>query len=237
MGNRAFTGIWIPAALWLRKDLTQGEKMLYLEIQSLDNDFGCIASNKKLGDIIQLTPTSVSRALKTLESKELISINYENYKTFSGRKIIITPCENDKPPYQNDKGPCENDKHSNTISNIFSNIDTKVSNVGLPASTPTDESSISKRCQLFIEKFNTIRQVNNKKSKFLANPSLCASLRLRLKIYTPAEILIALENACKDEFHLKNNLKYITPEYLLRLKTIERFKSVEESEPERVMVQ
>lgn len=110
---RAFKGVWVPAELWLRKDLTVGEKMLYLEIQSLDNEFGCIAGNKKLGETIQLNPTSVSRALKSLEQKKLIKITYDDYKVFSGRKIIVTPCENDK-------GACENDKHSNTISNTIS---------------------------------------------------------------------------------------------------------------------
>jgi len=196
--SRAFKGVWIPADLWLRKDLTVGEKMLYIEIESLDNDFGCIASNKKLGEVIQLIPTSVSRALKVLETKGLIKITYDNYVTFTGRKIIITPCENDK-------GVCENDKHSNTISDIVP----KGTNVEL---SPKD------KCSLFIDTFNKIRN-----SKYQPNEKLCSSLNSRIKKYKSSQIFTALKNAMKTEYHINNNFKYLTPEFILREEKIELY--------------
>lgn len=238
--SRAFEGIWIPADLWLRKDLTLNEKIIYLEIKSLDNDFGCVAANKKLADVVQLQPSTVSGILKSLEQIGMIRIDYANYNTFEGRVIRIvrdysTPSEKSIPPSEISGGASEISIHSNTISSNNS-IDTKVSNVGLPSSTPTNEVPISKRCQSFVEKFNKIRRINNKDSKFLSNQTLCASLKQRLKVYSPETILKVIENACNDEYHLKNNLKFVTPEYILRLKTIEMFKDIQFEAEENKMV-
>lgn len=204
--NRAFKGIWIPADLWLRKDLTIGEKMLYIEIESLDNDFGCIASNKKLGEVIQLIPTSVSRSLKVLEEKGLIRITYDNMTTFSGRKITVTPCKNDK-------GVCKNDKHSNTISNI------------VPKGTNGELSSKDK-CKMFVDTFNKIR-----KSKYQPNDLLCSSLNSRLKKYNSTQIFTALNNAMKSEYHINNGFKYLTPEFILREVKIELYLNSNHEEP------
>lgn len=120
--ERKFLGIWIPAWLWLMPDLSLSDKALWAEIESLDNDFGCIASNKKLGQALNIDPTCVSKSIKKLEEKGLLSVTYQDYNSFSGRKITITPpCKNNKGPCKNHKAPCKNDKHSNTISNTISN--------------------------------------------------------------------------------------------------------------------
>lgn len=242
--SRSFEGIWIPADLWFRKDLTLNEKVVYLEVKSLDNDFGCVATNKKLAEVVQLMPSTISGFLKTLESKGMIRIDYANYQTFEGRVIRIvndysTPSEKSIPPSEKSGGASEKSIHSNTISNTIS-IDNKLSNGGLPsANTPEVIVDISKRCRLFIEKFNSIRRINNKNSKFVANNSLCATLKQRLKIYTPDQIITVITNCINDDFHISKKLKYVTPEYVLRLKTIEMFKdgiNAETADEERPMI-
>ena len=45
MKNRAFKGIWIPKEIWLSTDLKVMEKLVLVEIDSLDNEEGCFASN------------------------------------------------------------------------------------------------------------------------------------------------------------------------------------------------
>jgi len=52
------------------------------------------------------------------------------------------------------------------------------------------------------------------------------SLKARLKNYSPAQILTALENAKKDNFHIEQSYKYLTPTYLLRAEIIERYLNV-----------
>lgn len=122
MGERNFQGIWIPAELWLDKTIPLTEKILFLEIQSLDNELGCIKTNKSLSNFLGVNPTTVSHLLKSMESKGLISITYSNYNTFEGRsiRVLSTPWENRKGGCENHKAPCENRKHSNTISNTYS---------------------------------------------------------------------------------------------------------------------
>lgn len=128
--ERKFEGIWIPAELWLTKNLSLTEKVLYLEIKSLDNDFGCTATNKFLSERVQVNPTSISTLLKSLEEKGIIKMVYRDLNSFEGRTINVvyffgehndTPSRNQKPPSKNQKGVCENQKHSNTISNTISN--------------------------------------------------------------------------------------------------------------------
>lgn len=38
MDNRDFKGIWIPKDIWLSDKLTLQEKIMYIEIDSLDNE-------------------------------------------------------------------------------------------------------------------------------------------------------------------------------------------------------
>ena len=43
--ERKFKGIWIPAEIWKSNFLTMQEKIFYVEIDSLDNEDGCFATN------------------------------------------------------------------------------------------------------------------------------------------------------------------------------------------------
>jgi hypothetical protein len=43
--NRDFKGVWIPKDVWLDHNLTWMEKLLLVEIDSLDAEKGCFASN------------------------------------------------------------------------------------------------------------------------------------------------------------------------------------------------
>ena len=43
--ERDFKGIWIPREIWLSSELSLMEKVLFVEIHSLDNERGCFASN------------------------------------------------------------------------------------------------------------------------------------------------------------------------------------------------
>ena len=50
--NRDFKGVWIPKEIWLNTDLSIIEKVLLVEIDSLDNsDRGCFASNEYLAKL------------------------------------------------------------------------------------------------------------------------------------------------------------------------------------------
>jgi len=39
--DRDFKGVWIPKDIWLSENLSLMEKVLFVEIHSLDNERGC----------------------------------------------------------------------------------------------------------------------------------------------------------------------------------------------------
>lgn len=76
MQERAFKGIWIPAEIWLSKDLTIMEKIFLVEIDSLDNDDGCFASNKYFSEFFGVTTVRASQVIKSLNEKGYVEISY-----------------------------------------------------------------------------------------------------------------------------------------------------------------
>ena len=76
--ERDFKGIWIPKEVWLSNDLTLQEKVFLVEIDSLDNEEGCYASNQYFADFFGLSTTRVSLIIKSL---------YKNF--FSKRNCVF----------------------------------------------------------------------------------------------------------------------------------------------------
>ena len=71
--ERDFKGIWIPKETWLSNDLTLQEKVFLVEIDSLDNEEGCYASNQYFADFFGLSTTRVSLIIKSLVDKGYIT--------------------------------------------------------------------------------------------------------------------------------------------------------------------
>lgn len=70
-----FKGIWIPAAVWLEKDLPLIEKLFLVQINHLDNKDGCFASNGYFSDFFGVSKSRCTQIIKSLESKSFISIS------------------------------------------------------------------------------------------------------------------------------------------------------------------
>lgn len=86
--NRGFKGVWIPKELWLNKELTWMEKLMLAEIDSLDNDDGCYASNGYLGPFFQISTTRVSQIVSSLKKKGYISVRYEREGKEIKRRVL-----------------------------------------------------------------------------------------------------------------------------------------------------
>ena len=82
--NRDFKGIWISKEIWESRELTIMEKIFYVEIDSLDNDLGCFASNGYFSDFFNVSKQRCSQIVNSLLKKECISIEYER----EGKEII-----------------------------------------------------------------------------------------------------------------------------------------------------
>lgn len=85
--NREFRGIWFPANVWLDKRLTAIEKIVLLEVDSLDGEEGCYASNDYLADFCQCGASTVSRAISKLRD-----LGYITIASFDGRTRVLHSC-------------------------------------------------------------------------------------------------------------------------------------------------
>ncbi|WP_322528957.1 DnaT-like ssDNA-binding domain-containing protein [Salinicola sp. LHM] len=94
--ERAFRGVWIPADVWLNRDLSMQEKVMLVEIDSLQSPTrGCYKSNKKLAEFFQLSPNRVSEIISSLAKKGWVRIEQiRNGKQIIERRIFMaTPFE------------------------------------------------------------------------------------------------------------------------------------------------
>ena len=82
--NRDFKGVWIPKEIWLNENLTMIEKVILIEIDSLDNEEGCIAANDYLAKFCQCSNWAVSTAIKKLQQ-----LGYIKIVNFDGRHRVI----------------------------------------------------------------------------------------------------------------------------------------------------
>ena len=67
--NRDFKGIWIPKEIWLNQELKLIEKIFLVEIDSLDNENGCFASNQYFANFFGISKGRCSQIISELEKK------------------------------------------------------------------------------------------------------------------------------------------------------------------------
>lgn len=117
MAERDFKGIWIPAEVWLDERLNPLEKVILMEIDSLDcGEKGCYASNEYIAGFCQCSESKVAHAVT-----RLVELGYVFRKSFNGRQRILQS-RLAKFARQNSK-VCKADVQNLQESNIDSNID------------------------------------------------------------------------------------------------------------------
>ncbi len=82
--NRGFKGVWIPKVIWDNEELNLMEKILLVEIDSLDQEKGCFAKNQHFADFLGISKTQVSKYITELENKGMIE-----RESFDGRRRIL----------------------------------------------------------------------------------------------------------------------------------------------------
>lgn len=82
--ERDFKGVWVPKEIWLNKELNIMEKLFLVEIDSLDREQGCFASNSYFAQFFGLKNTRVSQIINSLIKKGFINARYER----KGREIV-----------------------------------------------------------------------------------------------------------------------------------------------------
>ena len=73
--NRKFQGVWIPADVWLDRSLSTTEKVMLVEISSLqDESRGCFATNAYFAEFFALSNSRVSEIISGLAAKNFIEV-------------------------------------------------------------------------------------------------------------------------------------------------------------------
>lgn len=98
--NRGFLGIYIPKEIWFDKNLNANEKVLLMEIDSLDKSpEGCFAGNDYFAEFLDVNETNTSKMIN-----KLIKLGYIENIGFDGRKrhlksnlkFSIEPCHKEQ---------------------------------------------------------------------------------------------------------------------------------------------
>ena len=120
--NRAFNGVWIPKKYWLDENLSPMEVLFMAEIESLDGNNGCFASNNHFADFFGISAGRVSQIITSLKDKGYLAVSYnKNGKQVLNRIIRVVNklnegIKNTKDPIKKTKeGYLENAKGSNTF--------------------------------------------------------------------------------------------------------------------------
>ena len=169
--TRAFKGIWIPAEVWLNPELSITEKVMMVEIDSLQHpERGCYASNAHFAGFFDISISRVSQIINGLQRKGFLSIeNITEKKQVIERRIRIsvgvfgkpTPLENSHTPFRKcDTPPLENAKGSNTKSNNTKSNNTKSNtDKSVGAEAPADANATAAPAKVASPKFNASKEL------------------------------------------------------------------------------
>jgi len=72
---RDFKGVWIPKEIWLSDKLSLMEKVLFVEIHSLDNERGCFASNRHFAEFFNISERQITTYISSLKNKGFITVS------------------------------------------------------------------------------------------------------------------------------------------------------------------
>ena len=76
--SRDFKGIWIPKDIWESNQLSIMEKVLFVEIHSLDNERGCYASNRYFSEFFHVSKRQIQTYIAGLKAKGFITVTIQN---------------------------------------------------------------------------------------------------------------------------------------------------------------
>jgi len=128
--ERQFKGIWIPAEVWLNKDLSLIDKVILAEVDSFcGNGKSYFKSNTKLAEETGLGVSTISRSVKKLIDLGLISSHFNGRLRYLS---IISIVNFTRQPSQYDKAECSKIPTTYTVTKTDTYTSTKGDDIILP---------------------------------------------------------------------------------------------------------
>jgi hypothetical protein len=212
MKQTKFNKNWIaviPAVILYDPKLTDKDKIVYSVISNLTHEKGyCWASNAYIADLLSCAPLTISRSVSNLNKRGYVKNSVEKNKEGTLRKIYLGLSNLNNGVIKNDKRVSQKSITNNITNNIVDNNINNISN----------------------ELLCWINQEYKRKFSILNKNKL----KQRLKTFGIEKIKTAVANAYADEYHIKNNFKYLTPEYFLRSdENLDKWLNVKKEKNER----
>lgn len=217
--QRQFKGIWIPKEVWESKELTLQQKVILVEIDSLDNEEGCYASNKYFSDFFGISNGRISQIISELIDKGYLNVEYiKKDNQILGRILKIQ-----SPPYpvkvfkklnrgylENDKGGIKYSKEGYLENDKDNNIDVNNINVNNNIYSPAKAEQCKEIIDYLNLKANTHYRHNIKKTQTLINARFNEN-------FTIGDFKKVIDNKV-SEWKNTDMAKYIRPETLFGTK-------------------
>ena len=123
--DRDFKGVWIPKEIWLNNDLDMFEKIIYVEIDGLDNENHCVAGNEYFATFCNCSQSKVTKAIKHLKDLNMIE-----ELEFDGRHRKLRVVKDTIQPRIFYEAASENIRANNIVNNttITNSISKDISN-------------------------------------------------------------------------------------------------------------
>lgn len=209
--NRDFKGVWIPKEIWLDDRLTALDKVIFVEIDSLDDgETGCYASNQYLAEFCQCSITKVSNAVA-----KLTELGYIETASFDGRKRVLKSRLTKSVRQDNEKCKADEQKVKGSLNNNIANnkvdyIDKeKPKTVGSLIEGYTDNEDLQKALMDFAKMRKTIKKPLTQRAMELLFDKLD---KLATDDNTKIEILNqSIMNNWQGVFELKETKKQSKP--------------------------
>lgn len=209
--NRDFKGVWIPKEIWLDDRLTALDKVIFVEIDSLDDgETGCYASNQYLAEFCQCSVTKVSNAVA-----KLTELGYIETASFDGRKRVLKSRLTKSVRQDNEKCKADEQKVKGSLNNNIANnkvdyIDKeKPKTVGSLINGYTDNEDLQKALMDFAKMRKSIKNPLTQRAMELLFDKLD---KLADDDNTKIEILNqSIMNNWKGVFELKETKKQSKP--------------------------
>ena len=219
--NRDFKGVWIPKKVWLDTRLNALDKVILMEIDSLDQgEKGCYASNEHLAKFCQCSKTKVSTAIS-----KLIEYGYLYIQNFDGRKRELKSRVSnfERQNIKKCKADIQNLKESNTDNNTINKTNNKLKESKKEESNNTQNEQVE-NCTSGNEETNALKEKikclekeiemlkDNKKERKPKKQT--KSYDEQITGYTQNE---ELQNALKAFVQMRSFIKKPMTEYALKL--------------------
>ncbi|MGL5330986.1 MAG: conserved phage C-terminal domain-containing protein, partial [Peptostreptococcaceae bacterium] len=196
--QRDFKGIWIPKKIWNDKELGWTEKLVLVEIDSLDNDEGCFASNQYFSEFFNLSTRRIINIINTLVEKGYLErqLVYKTNSKIIEKRILkvvnksslgvvnkTSPLRGEQKFTRGSEQKCtdNNTIYNNTINNnIYSRVIeylNKKANKKFKHTNKKTKSLIKARLNENFDEEDFIKVIDIKCSHWLDNPDMNEYLR------------------------------------------------------------